>query len=171
MTDPTGMKEQDSLISQLSSEEKSCIAKAGGADLFMSAMDNPELAAPQERDVFIDCLEHETLVLLFLKGFTEQTGPLSDNTSACVDSGFQDWDLRTSMLTNTTPGGEAAAMTRGMAGFIIAVSCLNKEEYQAASPGFDLQPGHRESLECITTMLGGPEEIEEIAASLESKKG
>ena len=162
MTQPQG------LMSQLSSEEQSCIEEAGGTEQFMAAIDNPDLASPQERDAFVNCLEHESLLALFLKGFTDQTGPLNNDTSACIATGFQDFDLRAMMLNNPAPGGEETAMIQGMAGFLIAVSCLNEEEYQAAGPGLDLQPDGREALQCITKTLGGPEGI---AASLQSKEG
>ena len=102
------------------------------------------------------------------KRFTDQTGPLSDDTSACVNAWFQSFDLRTMMLSNPAPVGEETAMIQGMAGFLIAVSCLNEEEYQVVSPGLDPQADGREALQCITNTLGGPEEI---AASLESKEG
>ena len=162
MTQPQG------LMSQLSSEEQSCIAEAGGTEQFMAAIDNPDMASPQERDAFVNCLEHESLLALFLKGFTDQTGPLNHDTSSCIATGFQDFDLRAMMLSNPAPGGEETAMIQSMAGFLIAVSCLNEEEYQAASPGLDLQPDGREALQCITNTLGGPGGI---AASLESKEG
>ena len=134
----------------------------------MEAIDNPDMASPQERDAFVNCLEHESLMALFLKGFTDQTGPLSDDTSACVSTGFRDFDLQTMMMSNPSPGGEETAMIQGMAGFLIAVSCLNEEEYQAASPGLDLQPDGREAVQCIADTLGGPEGV---AASLQPKEG
>ena len=36
-------------------------------------MNNPELASPQERDAMVECLEHDTLLKIFLKGFTDRT--------------------------------------------------------------------------------------------------
>ena len=36
-------------------------------------MNNPELAPPQERDAMVECLEHETLLKIFLKRFTDRT--------------------------------------------------------------------------------------------------
>ena len=168
MTDPTAMNDPEAFMSQLSSDEQACISEAGGAEQFMMVMDNPDLASPQERDELVNCLEHENLLKIFLKGFTDQTGSLGDDTSACVSAGFRDFDLRAMMLTNPAAGGEEAAMVQGMAGFLITLSCLNEEEWQAASPALDLQPDGRESLQCLTTMLGGPEGI---AASLKSKGG
>ena len=114
------------------------------------------------------CLEHETLLKLFLNGFTDQTGPLSDDTSACVSAGFQNFDLPAMMLANQEGPGAQAAMVKGMAGILITLSCLNEEEWQAASPALDLPPEGREPLQCVMNLLGGPEGVE---ASLESKEG
>ena len=113
------------------------------------------------------CLEHETLLKISLKGFTDQTGPLSGDTSTCVSAGFRNFDLRAMMLTNPEGSGEEAAMVQGMAGLLITLSCLNEEEWQAASPAMDLQPDGREGLQCVMNKLGGPEGV---AASLESKE-
>ena len=155
-------------MSQLSSDEQVCIEEAGGADQFMTVMDNPDLASPQERDAFVNCLEHENLLKVFLKGFTDQTGPLSEDTSTCVSGAFRNFDLRTMMLSNPEPGGEEAAMVQGMAGILLTLSCLNEEEWQAASPGLELPPDGREAMQCVTNTLGGPEGI---LALLESKEG
>ena len=168
MPGPTGMNDTGLLTSDLSGAELSCLSEIGDPQQLLTLMNSPELAPPQERDALVGCLEHETLLKLFLKGFTDQTGPLSSDTSACVSTGFQNIDLRAMMLTNAEGSGEEAAMVQGMAGFLIALACLNEEEWQAASPALDLQPDDRESLQCVMSMLGGPEGV---AASLESKEG
>ena len=59
-------------------------------------------------------------------------------------------------------------MVQGMAGFLITLSCLNEEEWQAASPGLELPPDGREAMQCVTNTLGGPEGI---LASLQSNQG
>ena len=163
---PIRMNDTELVMSELSGDEQSCLSEIGDPQQLLTMMNNPELASPEERDAVVRCLEHETLLKLFLKGFTDQTGPLSDDTSACVSTGFQNFDLRAMMLTNTEGSGEEAAMIQGMAGFLITLSCLNEEEWQAASP--DLQPEGREGLQCVMNMLGGPEGV---AASLEAKEG
>ena len=38
-------------------------------------MNSPDLASPEEMDALAGCLEHETLLNIFLKGFTDQAGP------------------------------------------------------------------------------------------------
>ena len=129
---------------------------------------DPELALPQEREVLAGCLEHETLLKIFLKGFTDQTGPLSGNTSACVSAGFRNFDLHAMMLTNPSGPGAHAVTVKSIAGILLTSSCLNEEEWKAASPALDLQPEGREALQCFMNKLGGPEGVE---ASLESKEG
>ena len=168
MPDPTGMNDTGLLTSDLSDAELSCLSEIGDPQQLVPLMNSPDLASPQERDAMVGCLEHETLLKIFLNGFTDQTGPLSADTSACVSAGFQNFDLRAMMLTNPEGPGEEAAMVQGMAGFLITLSCLNEEEWQAASPTLELPPDGRESLQCIMEMLGG---TEGIATSLESKEG
>ena len=165
---PTGMNDTELSTSDLSGEELSCLSAIGDPQQLVMDINNPEILSPQERDALVNCLEHQTLLNIFLNGFTEQTGPLSEDTSACVGAGFQNFDLRTMMLSNPEPGGEEAAMVQGMAGFLITLSCLNEEEWQAASPALELPPDGREALQCVMNMLGGPEGV---AASLESKEG
>ena len=168
MPGPTGMNDTGLLTSDLSDAELSCLSEIGDPQQLVTLMNSPDLASPQERDAMVGCLEHETLLKLFLNGFTDQTGPLSDDTSACVSAGFQNFDLRAMMLANQEGSGEEAAMVQGMAGFLITLSCLNEEEWQAASPALDLPPEGREAMQCVMNMLAGPEGI---AASLESKEG
>ena len=169
MPGPTGMNDTGLLTSDLSDAELSCLSEIGGPQQLVTLMNSPDLASPQERDALVGCLEHETLLKLFLNGFTDQTGPLSDDTSACVSAGFQNFDLRAMMLANQEGSGEEAAMVQGMAVFLITLShCLNEEEWLTASPALDLPPEGREAMQCVMNKLGGPEGVE---ASLESKEG
>ena len=165
---PIGMNDAEFIMSELSGDEQSCLSEIGDPQQLSAMMNNPELASPEERDAVARCLEHETLLKLFLKGFTDQTGPLSDDTQACVSAGFQNFDLRAMMLTNMEGSGGEAAMVQGMAGFLITLSCLNEEEWQNAGPVLELPPDGRESLQCVMNTLGGPEGV---AASLEAKEG
>ena len=165
---PASVNGTDLLTSDLSAAELSCLSEIGDPQQLLTLMNNPELAPPQERDALVECLEHETLLKIFLKGFTDQTGPLSGDTSSCVSAGFRNFDLRAMMLTNPDGPGGQTAMVKGMAGLLITLSCLNEEEWEAASPALDLQPEGREALQCVMDKLGGPEGVE---ASLESKEG
>ena len=165
---PINMKDPKAFMPELSGDEQSCLSENGDPQQLVTLMNSPDLTSPQERDAMVGCLEHETLLKLFLNGFTDQTGPLSDDTSACVSAGFQNFDLRAMMLANQEGSGEEAAMVKGMAGILITVSCLNEDEWKAASPALDLPPEGREAMQCVMNLLGGPEGVE---ASLESKEG
>ena len=125
----------------------------------MAPEGGPDLVSPEEAAESIQCLEQETLLRLFLTGLTGQTGPLSGETSACVRSGFADLDLRAIMLATSGESDEAAAMVGSMAGFLVTLSCLNEEEWQAAGPSLSLGPDDREGLECVMDELGGPEGV------------
>jgi hypothetical protein len=168
MPGPTGMNDTGLLTSDLSDAELSCLSEIGDPQQLLMLVNRPDLTSPEERDALAGCLEHETLLKLFLNGFTDQTGPLSDDTSACVSAGFQNFDLRAMMLANQEGSGEEAAMVKGMAGILITLSCLNEDEWKAASPALDLPPERREAMQCVMNKLGGPEGVE---ASLESKEG
>ena len=163
---PAGMNGAGLLTSDLSDAELSCLSEIGDPQQLVTLMNSPDIAPPQERGALVECLEHETLLKIFLKGFTDLTGPLSGDTSACVGDGFRNFDLRAMMLTNPEgPGGEAA---KGLAGLLITLSCLNEEEWKAASPALDLPPEGREALQCVMNKLGGPEGV---ATWLEPKEG
>ena len=182
--DPSGMNGEGLLTSNLSGAEMSCLSETGDPQQLLMLVNNPmlgmvisdpELALPQEREVLAGCLEHETLLKIFLKGFTDQTGPLSSDTSVCISAGLRNFDLHAMMLTNPEGPDRYAVMGKTIAGILITSSCLNEEEWKAASPALDL-PG-REALQCVMNLLGGPEgvmaslEPKEVMASLESKEG
>ena len=132
-------------------------------------MRGPGPGSPQDAQELIPCLGDETLLRLFLTGLTGQTEPLSAETSTCVRSGFQDFDIATVLLSSSMgPGGEAATMMGSMAGFVLTLSCLNEEEWQMASPRLGLRPEERESVQCVTSQLGGPAGL---AAALQPRDG
>ena len=134
----------------------------------LTLINSPELASPEERKVLAECLENETLLNIFLKGFTDQAGPLSSDTSACIGAGFQNLDLRAMMLTDPEGPDEEAEIVQVMAGLIIVLACLDEREWQAASQSLDLPPDGREALQCTMNLLGGPEGI---MASMKAKEG
>ena len=168
MPGPTGMNDTGLLTSDLSDAELSCLSEIGDPQQLLALMDNPELASPQERDALARCLENETLLNIFLKRFTDETGPMSSDTSACVSAGFQNLDLPAMMLTNPEGPDEEAGIAQVMGGLIIVLACLDEPEWQTASQTLDLPPEGREAMQCVMNLLGGPEGI---AASLESKEG
>ena len=72
-----------------------------------------------------------------------------------------------------SPGGEAGeqnAMFVSMSAFMLTLSCLNDEEYQAASATTGMDPGEKEDLQCVMEQLGGPEGMAE-AMQAEDESG
>lgn len=47
-------------------------------------------------------------------------------------------------------------MIGSMSAFMLTLSCLNEEEWQAAAPALGMNPGDRERLQCVLEELGGP---------------
>ncbi len=127
----------------------------------------PDLVSPEETTALIQCLEDETLLRLFLTGLIGQTGPLSAESSVCVRSGFAHFDLRSVMLA-TPVESDAAAMAGSMAGFLLTLSCLNDEEWQAVGPSLGMGADDRDGLQCVLAELGGPEGL---AAALQPGAG
>ena len=58
-----------------SDAELSCLSEIGDPQQLVTLMNSPDLASPQERDAMVGCLEHETLLKIFLNRFTDQTRP------------------------------------------------------------------------------------------------
>ena len=168
MPGPAGMNGTGSLISQLSDNEQSCLSENGDPQQLLTLINSPGLASPEEEKILAGCLENETLLNIFLKGFADQAGPLSSDTSACIGAGFQNLDLRAMMLTSPEEPEDEAGIAQVMAGLIIVLACLDETEWQTASKRIDLSPDGREGLKCVMNLLGGPEGI---VASLEPKEG
>ena len=156
-------------MSELSAAEQSCLAGNVDPQQVMALLGGaPGLVPPEETAALIQCLEDETLLRLFLTGLIGQTGPLSMETSACVRSGFGNFDLRSVMLATPVESDEAAAMAGSMAGFLLTLSCLNEEEWQAVGPSVGMGADDRDGLRCVLAELGGPEGL---AAALQPGAG
>ena len=156
-------------MSELSDAEQSCLAGKVDPQQVMALLGGtPDLVPPEETAALIQCLEDETLLRLFLTGLIGQTGPLSAETSTCVRSGFANFDLRSVMLATPAESDEEAAMAGSMAGFLLTLSCLTEEEWQAVGPSLGMGPDDRDGLQCVLTELGGPEGL---AAALQPGAG
>ena len=156
---PLNLEDPQVFLSELSAAEQSCLPENLDLQLLMAPEVGPDLVSPEEASEFLQCLEHETLLRLFLTGLIGQAGPLSGETSACVRSGFEDFDLRAIMLASVAESDEAEAMIGSMAGFLVTLSCLNEEEWQVAGPSLGFGPDDREGLQCVMDELGGPEGV------------
>ncbi len=165
---PLYMKDPDAFMSELSGAERACLPENFDSQQLMGLLSTPELAPSEEAAELIQCLGDETLLRLFLIGLIGQTGPLTEETSTCVRSGFADFDIRAVMLAGVVKSDEQAAMRGSMAAFLLTLSCLNEEEWQAVGPSLDMGPDERESLQCLINELGGSEGI---AAALRPDDG
>ena len=153
-------------MSELSPNEQSCISTNADPQQ-LAAMLSESDAAPEGAEEVVKCLEDETLLRLFITGLISLTAPLSVETSVCVRGGVEGIDLR-SMMSGGADHDEQAAMVNSMSAFMVTLSCLNDEEYQAASAATGMDPGERENLQCAMEELGGPEGM---AEALQSEDG
>ena len=169
---PISMGDPQALMSQLTAAELSCLSENGDPQRLMLLMSNPEMATPEETINLIQCLEHETQLNLVLSGILSVTGPLSEESSACIRNAFADVDLARIMTASSDPEnpeeGQGIAMVGMMASMFVSLSCLNEEEWQAAGPAMGMTAEDREGLQCLLEEMGGPEGI---GALMDSEEG
>ena len=163
---PLSMEDPAAFISKLSSTEQSCISTNVDPQQ-LAAMLSGSDAAPEGAEEVIQCFEDETLLRMFITGLISLDTPLSEETSSCIRGGLEGIDLR-SMMSGAAEGNEQAAMVGSMSAFMLTLSCLNDEEWVAASAATGMDPGDREDLQCVMGQLGGPEGM---AQALQSEDG
>ena len=163
---PLSMGDPLTLMSELSGGEQSCISDNVDPQQLAAILNAPG-SAPEEADSLIQCLEDETLLRLFITGLIGLAEPLSVESSSCIRGGTEDIDLR-SLMSPGRETDEQNAMVVSMSAFMLTLSCLNDEEYQAASAATGMDPGEREDLQCVMEELGGPEGM---AEALQSEDG
>ena len=143
-------------MAELSQVELSCIAESGDPQGSLTVLQAPELASQEEVEDLLLCLRDGTVLRLFLSGLVGPIGPLSGETSACLRAGFTGVDLRAMMLAGVAAGEEAQVMADGMAAFLLAISCLNEDEWAIAAPALGMALEDRETLQCVMRELEGP---------------
>ena len=154
---PVNMQDPTALMSLLSPDELGCILEKADPEVLMKLASAPETATPEEAEGFVGCLGDEALLSLFLIPFTSQAGALSQETSACIRTGFESLDIGTLLIGSYASPDDEAAMVTGMTGFIVTLSCLNEEEWEVASPTLELGPYNPEGLQCLLEKVGGPD--------------
>ncbi len=154
---PINMQDPTALMSLLSPDELGCVLEKADPEALMKLASAPETATPEEAEGFVGCLGDEALLSFFLMPFTSQTGALSQETSACIRTGFESFDLGTLLVGSYASPDDEAAMVTGMTGFIVTLSCLNEDEWEAASPTLELGPYNPEGLQCLLEKVGGPD--------------
>ena len=168
--DPTGQTAPDDgedamtddyiayVISNLSDSELACLMTA---DVGQSMLQDPSMAdsATQEQLMqILDCYEDDTIMDMFLVGIVGDPRQLSTETSACIRDGMQGTDIR-GVIASASYEGEDSDMAVGMAATLMAVACLNEDEWEAAAPMLGFESGDRDALECVIENLGGLEEV------------
>lgn len=157
---PLSIEDPVALMSELHSTEQSCISANVDPQQLAQLMGAPELSSAAGV-ALIQCFEDETLLRLFVSRLTGLTGPLGAESSACIRGGLGDLDLRSVM----SAGDEGTATVDSMSASLVALSCLNDEEWQAGSAVTGREPSERENLQCAMERLGGPEGIAEARQS------
>ena len=143
---------------ELSVAELACFSKSGDPGGLARALNEPGSATQEQQATLIGCLEDETLDKLFLAGFVGDSGPLSSETSACIQEAFDEINPR-AVMTAGTQGNPGAAMAGSMAGFSVTQACLNDEEWEAQASQMGIGPAERQGLQCLMRELGGPAEM------------
>ena len=160
---PLATEDADAFLADVSDSESMCLSDHIPPDRMAMLATTPELATEAEREAFLGCLEHDTRLRLLLTPVLNATGPLSVESSACMHSSYADTDLAalmSSVATDPVTGPEAeAAMVQGMVTFFVSLSCLNEEEFQAASVAMGLAPGERENFLCVLDQVGGQDAL------------
>ena len=160
---PLAAEDADAFLADVSDSERMCLSDNIPSDRVAMLATTPELATEVERETFLGCLEHNTLLRLLLTPVLSATGPLSVESSACMRSSYADTDLAalmSSVVADPGTGPEAeAAMAQGMVMFFVSLSCLNEEEFQTGSVAMGLAPGERENFLCVLDQVGGQEAL------------
>ena len=160
MTDPLA------LMAELSSGEQSCISDNVDPQQLPLLMSGSE-SDLENAETLINCLEDETLLRMFVTGLIGLESPLSAESSMCIRGGLEGIDPR-SVMSAGAEGDAQTAMADSMSAYMVTLSCLNDEEWQAASAATGMDPGERENLQCVMAELGGPEGM---AEALQSEDG
>ena len=161
---PLNMEDPAALLAGLSADEQTCISATWSEQEFVLLLSNPDFANPGEMNQVILCLSDETVLRLFVSGLIGLTAPLSAESSVCIREGMEGIDPR-SVMSAGAEGDPGAAMVGSMAAYMMTLSCLTDEEYQAASAATGMDPGERENLQCVMEQLGGPEGMAKALAS------
>ena len=90
---PLAPEDADAFLADVSDSERMCLSDNIPSDRMVTLATTPELASEADREAFIQCLEHETLLRLLLTPVLNATGPLSVESSACMHSSYADTDL------------------------------------------------------------------------------
>ena len=160
---PLAMDDPNAFLAGLSDAERQCISAALPAERLAAALQSPESVDAAESSALLGCLEHDTVLRLFLTQVLTATGPLSPDSSACLRRSYADTDLHALMADPPVAGepgspdeSEAVAF---MVAFVVSLSCLSEDEFQAAAPAMDMAPEEYENFQCVLERVGGQDAL------------
>lgn len=160
---PLNITDPQAFIAGLSDAERVCLPEDIDPDRLMSLMMSQAPVMDEGVVSLVGCLEHETVLRLFLTSILTMTGPLVVESSNCIRNSFTDVDLATMMMAQTVgsvPDEELETMdVVAMLSIFLALSCLSEDEFRVVGSLFEMSPEDREGLQCLLDELGGPERI------------
>lgn len=156
---PLAINDPNAFLADLSESERTCLSGTIGPERLAALLRSPELSDEAGRSAVLGCLERDTLLRLFLTHVLSATGPLSPESSECLRRSYAETDLSALMSAVASPSdpgspGESAEVA-AMVAFMVSLSCLNEEEFQAAAPALGIAPGEYEGFQCALEKVGG----------------
>ena len=130
---PLDLSDSEAALSRLSKPEISCLEQVAGPGRLDEILRDARVPVPEDEAWIVACLGDETLTGVFLAMLLWDSGPLSQETSACLRTEFEWVDLR-ELMTEDTRGQEQddRAGATFFSGYFTAIACLNQGEWDAA---------------------------------------
>ena len=162
---PMDLSDSEAALSRMSKPEISCLEQAAGPGRLHQILRDIRVPVTEEEAWTMACLGDETLTGVFLAMFLGDSGPLSQETSACLRTELEWVDLR-ELMTEDTRGREQDDRVGAifLSGYFTAIACLNQEEWDATAADLGQDPRDQESIQCFLDVVGGPEKL---AAAME----
>ena len=170
---PLNLNDPQAALSQLSKPELMCLEEVVGPDRMPEIFDDGGVLSADEQADIVACLEDQTVFGIFLTAFLWDSGPLSEETSACLRSGFEAVDLREAMTPDHQDQkqydrAEAVFLT----GYFVAIACQNEEEWNSTAAVLGLEREDQKDVQCFLEEVGGPQAlVEDLEGSDWSESG
>ncbi len=165
---PLSLGDPQVFLTGLSDIERACLLESFDLQGLFTVLQSPDLATARQMQDLNLCIRDGTMLQVFLGSFVGQTGALSPETSACLRTGFTGVDIRSMMMSEPTEEDQEMAMAGNTGAFLLAMSCLNDEEWTVAAINLGMTPLDRQSQECAMEALGGQPGM---ATALQSGEG
>ena len=153
------------LVSEFSQAEIACMLEVADLSSIMMVMSDPEAVTPEEQAQLLACMNDENLMRLYLtETLLIATGPLSVESSDCIREGFAPLDLHSIMAPGGVSQDPSESEKQGIASFIVMITCINDDEWDAAAPVLGLGARDAEGMDCMLDELGGAIGVAEALA-------